>query len=484
MTRPNKSDSKKKPVTEVVHDGEKLILPTVMTIDHAIEVLTRRKQYESKRIVMHETFDVFPWDGACALDTVLQRRYGWTPATTTPGFFQDNPPQLISIDVGPDEVRQVPWGSFLLPNVEGTVRTGTDNKGGRLVFSVQADILRRDEATLRALFDELREETRRNSIYRGKAIKLRFRAGDGDVLPMPEPKFLSVDGIDERALVYSDSVFRAIHTNLFVPITRAQDCVANGIPVKRGILLGGTYGTGKTLAATVASKLAVQAGITYVYVPRADELADAIEFAKQYQSPACVVFCEDIDRVVSGDRSVVIDDILNTIDGIDSKGSHIIVVLTTNALGDITPAMLRPGRLDAVIEVSPPDAKAVERLLRVYGKGAISASTDLTRVGHALTGSIPAVVAEVVKRAKLGQLAMQDSGTLVRELSEEALLEAAQAMRTQVELLRNATAQKPDGPSDSLESALSRAMRSALNGEGETLHDMSKRVRRIEDAVA
>lgn len=58
----------------------------------------------------------------------------------------------------------------------------------------------------------------------------------------------------------------------------------------------GTYGTGKTMAATVASRLAVDAGITYVYVPRADELSDAIEFAKQYQSPACVIFCaEDIE---------------------------------------------------------------------------------------------------------------------------------------------------------------------------------------------
>ena len=41
--------------------------------------------------------------------------------------------------------------------------------------------------------------------------------------------------------------------NLFTPITRVKDCIKNSIPVKRGILLGGTYGTGKTLAATVAA---------------------------------------------------------------------------------------------------------------------------------------------------------------------------------------------------------------------------------------
>src|SRR5690606_20126549 len=131
---------------------------------------------------------------------------------------------------------------------------------------------------------------------------------------------------------------------------------------------------------------AVQNGITYLYVPRADELKDAIEFAKLYQNPASVVFCEDIDRVTKGERSVAMDDILNIIDGIDTKTANIMVVLTTNHMDNINPAMLRPGRLDAVIPVTPPDAKAVERLIRVYAKGAVRADEDLAHVGATLAG--------------------------------------------------------------------------------------------------
>ncbi|MFL6600759.1 MAG: AAA family ATPase [Steroidobacteraceae bacterium] len=469
-------------IAEIVHEGEKLILPKEMSLDRAIALLNSRREYESKSVVVREMFDVFPLDGACALDTVLQRRYGWAPAIKTPGFFRDNPPSLMSVEVGPDQVRQVPWGAFLLPNVEGRIITTTATKDSRQVFAVHADILRRDEAVIRALFDELRAETRNNSIYRGKAIKLRFKDDDGDLLEMPEPKFLRVEDIDANMLVYSDSVYRQIATNLFVPITRAHDCIKNGIPLKRGVLLGGNYGTGKTLAAAVASKLAVQTGITYVYVPRADELANAIEFAKQYQSPACVVFCEDIDRVMGGGRSVEIDDILNTIDGIDSKTTNIIVVLTTNALTGINPAMLRPGRLDAVIEVTEPDAGAVERLVRAYGGTSISPSTDLKRVGVELAGNIPAVIAEVVKRAKLAQLALQDTGTAVEMLSEQALLDAAQTIRAQVHLLGSVSG-KPDDAPASLDTALTRAVQGALNGEGKLLQDMSARLRRVEDAV-
>jgi transitional endoplasmic reticulum ATPase len=468
---------------EIVRQGEKLVLPEQLSLEDAIALLKRRMDYDGKRIVVQETFDVFPLDGACALDTVLQRRYGWAPATSTPGFFRDNPPQLIAVQVGPGQVRQVPWGAFLLPNIDGRLHTETSDKDGRRVFALRAEILRRDERTIRALFDDVREETRRSSIYRGKTLRLRLFDAHGEKLEMPTPEFIE-NTIDESALVYPDAVHRAIHTNLLVPIARAQDCVDNGISIKRGILLAGTFGTGKTLAAAAAATLAEQCGLTCVYVPRAEELAEALLFARQYQSPACVVFCEDIDRTTSGPRSTAMDDILNTIDGLDSKNANIILVLTTNAIEKIHPAMLRPGRLDAVIEVTPPDAPAVEKLLRLYGGEAIPVEADLTAVAEALAGHIPAVIAEVVKRAKLAQLAMQAPGTQVKELSAPALLEAAQSLSTQVRLLREPNEEASASEDQSIEGAVVRALKQALHTDRELLEDMSRRVRRIERLAA
>ena len=220
------------PVAEIVRHGEKLVLPEQMTLEDALTLIKRRMEYDNRPIEMQETFDVFPLDGACALDAVLQRRYGWAPATSTPGFYRDHPPQLISVEVGYGKVRQVPWGSFLLPNVTGRLQTETSNKDGRLVFSLRANIYRRDEHLVRALFADVREETRRTSIYRGKTLRLRFFDEDGEKLEMPTPQFIKNE-IDDTALVYPDAVYRAIHTNLFVPITRARDCVENGIPIKR-----------------------------------------------------------------------------------------------------------------------------------------------------------------------------------------------------------------------------------------------------------
>lgn len=459
-------------VANIVHHGEKMILPERMSLDGAIDLLQRRKKYMEEEVTVAETFDVFPLDGAHAFDIVLTRKYGWTPAEATPGFFGPQPPKMIGVEVAPGVVKQVPWGRFSLPGVNGTVNCGASMKDGRVVFALNSTIKRTDEETIRGLFAELRKELALNSIYRGKAIKIRFRDDDGDKLAMPEPKFLSVDDVDERMLVYPDAVQAAIETNLFTPIQRVADCKANGIPVKRGVLLGGTFGTGKTLAAKVASKLAVQAGVTYLYVPRADELADAIEFAKLYQDPACVVFCEDIDRVTNGDRSVQMDDILNIIDGIDTKSSNILVVLTTNDLHSINPAMLRPGRLDAVIDVLPPDAPAVQKLLRVYGGDAIAPETDLTDAAALLDGAIPAVIAEVVKRAKLAQLRRQKPGEKVSQLSSDSLAEAALTIQAQVKLLYPDAAE----PKPTLDKALTDIVTGAIERVGTQVSELHKRI--------
>lgn len=422
-----------------------------MSLEQASDLIRRRAEYEEEETSFKEVYDVFPLDGAHALAEVLIRKFGWAPATSTPGFFGNTPPQLISVEVAPGEFKRVPWCRFSLPNIKGYVETAVGVKNNRYSFAISARILRMDEETVRSLFAEVREYLKAGSIYQGKAVKIRFRDEDGNPLSMPEPKFLDTSKIDPNGLIYAADVQAAVETNLFTPIQRVHDCIANGIPVKRGILLSGTYGTGKTMAATVASRLATDAGVTYLYVPRADELSDAIEFGKQYQSPACVIFCEDIDRVTDGERSVEMDDILNILDGIDTKSSNIITVLTTNDLDSINPAMLRPGRLDAVIDVTPPDGQAVEKLLRLYAGSTIDADTDLSEAGRVLAGNIPAVIAEVVKRAKLSQLRLQSVGETVVRISEAALVEAAKTMRAQVTLLRERSEAKVAGPTvDSL----------------------------------
>jgi transitional endoplasmic reticulum ATPase len=188
-----------------------------------------------------------------------------------------------------------------------------------------------------------------------------------------------------------------------------------------------------------------------------------------------------VDRVTSGERSVEMDDILNILDGIDTKSANIITVLTTNDLMSINPAMLRPGRLDAVIDVTPPDAEAVEKLLRLYGGETIDADTDLSQVSQILNGNIPAVIAEVVKRAKLAQLRLQPVGERVAKISEAALLDAATTMQAQVKLLRDRCAPALVPPT--IDSVLAGVVRLALEAPLQQIEDLTKKVGEVHQSV-
>jgi len=450
---------------EIVHKGEELILPETMTLTQAADLLARRAEYEQQTTAFSEKFDVLPFDGAHALAAVLVQKFGWAPAIATPGFWGPQPPTLIRIEVAPNEYKEVPWGRFSLPNIDGYIETDVNMKNNRFTFQISAQILRRDERQVRSLMNDVRAFLKTGSIYQGKAIKIRFRDDDGDHLRMPEPSFIDTSKIDPNGLIYAADVQSAVETNLFTPILRVHDCIANNIPIKRGVLLSGTYGTGKTMAATTAARHATDVGVTYVYIPHADELADAIEFAKQYQSPACMIFCEDVDRVTDGERSVEMDDILNLLDGIDTKKANIITVLTTNDLEAINPAMLRPGRLDAVINVTPPDAPAVEKLIRMYAGNSLDSGVDLTDAGVALAGIIPATIAEVVKRAKLSQLRLQPPGEKVVKISQEAIVEASKTMSAQNKMLQDRIEKKEVKPS--VDSTLRAMINSVVNGDDE-----------------
>jgi SpoVK/Ycf46/Vps4 family AAA+-type ATPase len=124
-----------------------------------------------------------------------------------------------------------------------------------------------------------------------------------------------------------------------------------------GILLAGDPGVGKTLTAYVTAKKAVDHGWTFVYLSHAADLANGIRFALQYAP--CVLFVEDLDRIVAGDdRTEEIDDVLNSFDGVDSKDKELITVLTTNHLEKIPGVALRPGRCDTLVVVTAPTLRS------------------------------------------------------------------------------------------------------------------------------
>jgi len=196
-------------VAEVEHHGEKLIVPATMSLDEAADLLIRRKKYMHTEVNISETFSVYPFDGAYALSQVIIRKFGWAEGKAIKSFFGNNPPQIFRIATSPTDRVDVPWGHFNLPGVKGTVETGVSrNNHGQLNFQVSAVVLREDEATIRDLFSLLREYLKTHSLYRGKAIKLRFRDDEGETLAMPEPEFINVEDMKPENLILNQDLWR------------------------------------------------------------------------------------------------------------------------------------------------------------------------------------------------------------------------------------------------------------------------------------
>lgn len=441
-------------VVEVVQHGEQLVIPSSLSLERALAAIQARIEYESQDIAIHAPIGGgFPFEGAYGLFRVLTDKFGWANGVPTPGFFGPTPPAMLAVPVGPGKVVNVPWGRFALPNIDGYLQSGVEMDDlGVTRFVIRGQVKRKFEKAINEIVEAVREHVRHHSIYKGKAFRVRLYDDHGERLEMPEPKFLDLDKRVRDELILPERTDISVKTNIFTIIERTAEAVALGIPLKRGVLLAGQFGTGKTMIARATAETAVDNGWTYVEVEKVIEFADVAKLAMQYgdKDAGVVLFCEDIDRIMRGDnRSVGIDEILNVIDGVESKGSAMMVVLTTNELENITAAMLRPGRLDAIIHVGPPDATAAERLARQYGRGTIAADDTLSNSRELLAGKIPAVIRESVERSKLGALWRTERGQPVY-VTDDALSFAVEEMAEHVALL---TPAEPDKRSETVKAA-------------------------------
>lgn len=448
---------------DIEYVGSKITLPGdpgKMPLDDAIEALKRKKADEETILQAVETVDAHPMDGAVAFMKAMQRKYGWSSPVPTPGMFGPTPPTLLTVKTGPhkEDATQVIWGAFKLPGVENALETGAHMKEGQPVFIIHGKVRRREMVVVKELAEITRDILKTESIYKGKAIRLKVD-GDGNIQVKNPPDFLPTDYISPGELILNAGEAEQIDTALWVPIKHTAECVAARIPLKRGILLEGPYGCGKTMSGNVTSKICIENGWTFILLDDVGALKDALLFAQRY-APA-VVFSEDIDRVIE-QRDQRGNDLLNTIDGILAKDSKVITVLTTNFVEKLDRAMLRPGRLDSVISLRAPDAVSVQRLVHIYARKLLADGEDLSEVGEVLAGNIPATVREVVERSKLAMI-----GRKADHIQASHLLVAARGMQAHLDLLK----EKPH--SLSAAEALGIALREVvLDGRGKKIDEI------------
>lgn len=464
--------------TPVEHAGRAIVLPAEpgkMPLQKAIDELTRKLKDEETVVALHEIIDAHPYDGAVAFAKAMAQLYGWASSVPTPSFFGPKPPQIISVKTGfrDEDVIQVPLGGFKLPGLGDTlIQTMLHpNAGskGQPCFVVHGTIQKKHRHVMLELANLARDILRRESIYKGKPIRFSVD-NDGAVDMGSPPEFMDVTEMKEEGLLFNNDIQEQINTNVLVPMKETARCRKLRIPLKRGVLFEGPYGTGKSLTARLVARIAELNGWTFILLDKVQGLKAALEFANRY-APA-VVFAEDIDRIAE-DRDDQTNDLINVIDGVVSKRSEVMTILTTNFAEKLNPVILRPGRLDAVISLRAPDAETVGKLIRLYAENLVDDNDTLVLASKELAGQIPASIRECVERAKLGMVGRKGD-----KLVDRDILISAQTMKNHLALLNKDSKELSEGEQ------LAKVLKSVVgNGTHDTLETINKRVEDIHDSI-
>lgn len=415
---------------DLVFEGRKFIIPETMTLRSAKKYLERRIEQDEEVTSFSRTFDFRPWDGAYCMQEALKKGFGTSGiAAATMTMFGPNPPKLIEIRVGISKTVQVPWGRIQFPMLDAEIYTGAEqNREKGPLFQMTVNAPRKHAAKVQGLFKLVENELETNSIYKGKAF-------DGAV----EPTFINPYSVDRHKVVYTNDVMAQLEANVWGMIRNTNVYLDMGLPLKRSVLLAGPYGCGKTLGAMLTGQEAAEATPeqwTFIQCrPGKDDLAVVLQTALLYQ-PA-VVFYEDVDTISQSGDPDAVTKLLDMFDGVTTKGTKLLMVLTTNNVEKIHKGMLRPGRLDAVIEIAALDEKAKEDLIKAtVPEGLLDANVDFAAIDKAMEGFLPAFIKEAIDRAQRYAIARMGGKPTV--LTTEDFVSAANGLRPQLEAMNEA----------------------------------------------
>lgn len=205
-------------------------------------------------------------------------------------------------------------------------------------------------------------------------------------------------------LILSDKIKTEIQMNLKNLIEYREIYKKNGLQVKRGLILAGEPGTGKTVLAKI---LCNQIDWTFVWVTsknleNAKRVAQIVELCRDL-SPA-ILFLEDIDLFggsrESNNNPMLLGELLNQLDGIE-ENTDIIVIGSTNNKEVLEKALVaRPGRFDKVIDFPLPDYEERLKMLKVFSNGLLDENLPfLDKIAKEYTKKTGAQIRELVNMA-------------------------------------------------------------------------------------
>lgn len=199
----------------------------------------------------------------------------------------------------------------------------------------------------------------------------------------PLESYADVGGLEQQIQEIKEAVE--------LPLTRPELYEEVGIRPPKGVILYGVPGTGKTL---LAKAVANQTSATFLrvvgseliqkYLGEGPKLVRELFRVAEELAPS-IIFIDEIDAIgtkrydsnSSGEREIqrTMLELLNQLDGFDPRGD-IKVLMATNRIDSLDPALIRPGRIDRKIEFPMPDIKTKRKIFQIH-TGRMTLSEDV-----------------------------------------------------------------------------------------------------------
>jgi ATPase family associated with various cellular activities (AAA) len=293
------------------------------------------------------------------------------------------------------------------------------------------DVAGPDADRITSALEEIRRLAGERSVFRGQVIAVGawLEPKFGGQVPVT---FLDRPAVSRSDVILPDGVLEAIERQVLGVARHAGRLRAAGQHLKRGVLLHGAPGTGKTH--TVRYLLGQMDGVTAIILsgPALSRIGEACSVARALQ-PSVVVL-EDVDLIgeerlprmgpVIGHHPLLFQ-LLSEMDGLDPD-IDVTFLLTTNRPEILEPALAaRPGRVDLAAELPLPDAAARRRLVRLYQGDVVLDLTEPERMIERTDGVTASFLKELIRKAAL--LACEDGTGSAAADGGRAATQTAQA---------------------------------------------------------
>lgn len=328
-----------------------------------------------------------------------------------------DPPSWTATQIGPNRLRHplalrafFPAGTVADCDCIVMIQVRPNHSRPSVMVLVQPQ--HQDQA--RAVLDRLAARAAELNPFRGLVLRAVAAAGLRlDVIDLPST-------LRRATVVVPQRIWDEIDLSITAVRDRHELLNRHGLGVRRGVLLVGPPGTGKSaVSAAVAQELHAD-GFTVIYVEAragASLLTDLVEEVESWRGPVLLVL-EDVDLWVR-DRARGGSGLSELLQAMDiDPAARILTLASTNDAEVLDRASIRTGRFDSILEVPFPDPAAAARILTALLDGLPGGDTvDTAAVAAALpertSGSD---LREIVRRAVLGGDGSVTTAALVAEV--------------------------------------------------------------------